>query len=331
MSTYKVKKGDGWHRIAKTTGVPLEQLLKLNGATANTMLHPDQVLKIKEEAPKPQPAQPAKTTSSANFGFGMGGTDYAVSALGSMYLNGNKQNNTEEPAKEQSNEPGFFSRAYDAITGFASSLGQTFGGQETAVQQLAQQQKQESDAAKQNLNRTGQAFYISYPEHKIGTKGTGFDFVGDTVPLVRGHAASIIVDDRGNATYHTYGRYNGDMGSYKTWSLPAMQKGENQEAYLKRIRKYLEYNEDPETKQAEPVKATHIPGIDHKKARAYYKEQPEKGNYSFFDGTTCAGEACRGIDAGIGQDSSRWYDWLIPDTPENVREHNYSNYKTYDF
>jgi hypothetical protein len=38
------------------------------------------------------------------------------------------------------------------------------------------------------------------------------------------------------------------MGSYKTWSLPAMQKGENQEAYLKRIRKYLEYNEDPETK-----------------------------------------------------------------------------------
>ena len=283
MSTYKVKKGDGWHRIAKTTGVPLDQLLKLNGATTNTMLHPDQVLKIKE-APKPQ------------------------------------------PAKEQSNESGFFSRAYDAITGLASSLGQTFGGQETAVQQLAQQQKQKSDAAKQNLNKTGQAFYISYPEHKIGTKGTGFSFVGDTVPIIKGHAASIIVDDRGNATYHTYGRYDGDMGSYKTWSLPAMQKGENQEAYLKRIRKHLEYNDSNE-----PVNATHIPSVDYKKARAYYKEQPEKGNYSFFDGTTCAGEACRGIDAGIGQDSSRWYDWLIPDTPENVREHNYSDYTTYNF
>jgi hypothetical protein len=53
------------------------------------MLHPDQVLKIKEEAPKPQPAK-TSSTNSTNFGFGMGGTDYAMSALGSMYLNNSK-------------------------------------------------------------------------------------------------------------------------------------------------------------------------------------------------------------------------------------------------
>ena len=321
MSTYKVKSGDGWYKIAKSTGVDVNQLLKLNNATLDTMLHPNQEIKIKTETPK---SQPAKATSTNSTNFSMGGTDYAVSALGSMYLNKSKQKNTEEPIKKESNEPGFFSKAYDAVTGFVNNLGSTFGGQETAVQQLAQQKKQESDASKQNLNKTGQAFYISYPEHKISTSGTGFGFIGDTVPLIKGHAASIIVDDRGNATYHTYGRYNGDMGSYKSWSLPSMQNGESQEAYLKRIRKHLEYNDSNE-----PVNATHIPSIDHKKASSYYKKQPEKGNYSFFDGTTCAGEACRGIDAGIGQDSSRWYDWLIPDTPENVREHNYSDYKTY--
>lgn len=183
--------------------------------------------------------------------------------------------------------------------------------------------KNENISSKEN--NKGQAFYISYPQHNIGTKGTGFEFLGKHFPLIKGHAASIIVDDNGNATYHTYGRY-GDMGSYKSWTLPAMQKGENQENYLKRIRSKLEY-----TQNSEPVNATHIPSIDYKKARAYYKQQPEKGNYSFFDGTTCAGEACRGIDVGVGQDSSKWYDWLIPDTPENVRKHNYSNYTTYSF
>lgn len=52
MSTYKVKPGDGWSKIAKTTGVPLDQLLKFNGATTKTMLHPNQELKISEDKPK---------------------------------------------------------------------------------------------------------------------------------------------------------------------------------------------------------------------------------------------------------------------------------------
>lgn len=300
MSTYKVKSGDGWYRIAKNTGVDVNQLLKLNNATLKTALHPNQEIKIKADTPKSQEIKTSQITTTRPATTG--GTGGYVTSF--------------------SNE--FTDKVAGKIKNFISSMGSMFGGQETAVQQLAQQKKQESEAAKQNLNRTGQAFYISYPEHKISTSGTGFGFMGDTVPLIKGHAASIIVDDRGNATYHTYGRYNGDMGSYKSWSLPSMQKGESQEAYLKRIRKHLEYNDSNE-----PVNATHIPSIDHKKARSYYKEQPEKGNYSFFDGTTCAGEACRGIDAGIGQDSSRWYDWLIPDTPENVREHNYSDYTTY--
>ena len=211
MSTYKVKSGDGWYRIAKNTGVDVNQLLKLNNATLKTTLHPNQEIKIKADTPKSQEIKTSQVTTTRPATTG--GTGGYVTSF--------------------SNE--FTDKVAGKIKNFISSMGSTFGGQETAVQQLAQQKKQESEAAKQNLNRTGQAFYISYPEHKISTSGTGFGFVGDTVPLIKGHAASIIVDDKGNATYHTYGRYNGDMGSYKTWSLPSMQKGESQEAYLKRI------------------------------------------------------------------------------------------------
>lgn len=49
MSTYKVKPGDGWSKISKNTGVPLEQLLKLNNATTKTMLHPDQELILQQQ------------------------------------------------------------------------------------------------------------------------------------------------------------------------------------------------------------------------------------------------------------------------------------------
>lgn len=41
---YKVKKGDGWYKIAKTLGVDVNELLKANNATLDTQLHPDQEL-----------------------------------------------------------------------------------------------------------------------------------------------------------------------------------------------------------------------------------------------------------------------------------------------
>lgn len=175
---------------------------------------------------------------------------------------------------------------------------------------------------------TGEAYYISYPNHKISTSGTELEEVfGKNIPLIKGHAGSIIVDDKGNATYHYYGRY-GDKGSYHSKMLPKRNVGEDHDAYLKRIRTYLEY-----ANQGEAVTAVHIPNVNSKKARDYYKARPNNGKYNLFNGTTCAGEACAGIDAGLGENSSSLVDWLIPDTPENVRR-NYSSMRgttTYNF
>ena len=45
-NTYTVKKGDSWSSIAKTYGVDVNGLAKLNNATTKTMLHPGQKLKL---------------------------------------------------------------------------------------------------------------------------------------------------------------------------------------------------------------------------------------------------------------------------------------------
>lgn len=172
---------------------------------------------------------------------------------------------------------------------------------------------------------TGSAFYISYPEHKISTAGTGFESLGAHLPVLKGHAASIIIDANGNATYHTYGRY-GDMGSYKTSNLPARRAGESEQDYLKRIRPHLEY-----AAAGEPVRATYITGVDADKARAYYREQPQKGNYGFFNGSTCVGEACNGINAGRSESFGDLLQFIVPNFPGSPHKLNYGSYETYDF
>ena len=45
-NTYTVKNGDNWASIAKTYGIDVNGLAKLNGATTKTMLHPGQKLKL---------------------------------------------------------------------------------------------------------------------------------------------------------------------------------------------------------------------------------------------------------------------------------------------
>lgn len=173
---------------------------------------------------------------------------------------------------------------------------------------------------------TGSAFYISYPEHKISTAGTGFEFLGSHLPSpIKGHAASIIMDANGNATYHTYGRY-GDMGSYHSKPLPARRQNESEQDYLKRIRPQLEY-----AAAGEPVRATYITDVDADKARAYYREQPQKGNYGFVTGSTCVGEACNGINAGRSESFGDLLQFIVPNFPGSPHKLNYGSYETYDF
>lgn len=47
---YEVKKGDGWYKIAKSQGIDVNELLALNNATLDTMLHPGQQIKTSKPA-----------------------------------------------------------------------------------------------------------------------------------------------------------------------------------------------------------------------------------------------------------------------------------------
>lgn len=52
MSTYKVKKGDSWWRIAKNHNINMKELLQLNNANEKTIIHPGQELKLQKEQTK---------------------------------------------------------------------------------------------------------------------------------------------------------------------------------------------------------------------------------------------------------------------------------------
>lgn len=226
-----------------------------------------------------------------------------------------------QAALDQAKKDGFTLQNGKLVSGRPATTARAFvpvGSQ--AMVQRGQAQTQDVPTT------TGSAFYISYPEHKISTTGTGFEFLGSHLPEpISGHAASIIIDANGNATYHTYGRY-GDMGSYKTNALPARRKGESEQDYLKRIRPHLEY-----AAAGEPVRATYITDVDAEKARAYYKEQPQKGNYGFFTGSTCVGEACNGINAGRSGSIGDLAQFIMPNFPGSPHKLNYGSYETYDF
>lgn len=46
-ATYTVLPGQGWYAVSRATGVPVAQLLSLNGATLTTEIHPGQRLRLR--------------------------------------------------------------------------------------------------------------------------------------------------------------------------------------------------------------------------------------------------------------------------------------------
>lgn len=485
---YKVQKGDGWYKIAKNTGMDVNELLKLNNATLNTVIHPGQEIKTKtntkaqnnqfglgnyvqgfaqEETPKTIPipykanyseeqfikdnaksiqqqlinagydlgkygadgkwgkvsqaaldkalsegyklergqlASPKKTTlrtapvsnpfipagyqagavrhlqgqvtksepkaepkksketskkeepkKQSTFWKSMGSTPLGSYGAYSGLKTEEKPKLSEEESIKQNAESiqtqlksaGYDLGKVDGIwgprsraaleqakkDGFVLQNGKLVSGKPVTITAnafvpmgaQAMVQRGQTEAVSQP-QPTGSAFYISYPEHKISTAGTGFEFLGSHLPSpIQGHAASIIIDANGNATYHTYGRY-GDMGSYRTTALPARRQNESEQDYLKRIRPRLEY-----ATAGEPVRATYITDVDADKARAYYREQPQKGNYGFVTGSTCVGEACNGINAGRSASFGDLVQFVAPNTPNSPHKLNYGLYETYDF
>lgn len=61
--SYKVQKGDGWYRIAKRQGVNINDLLKANNATLDTLIHPGQMLKMPNQTTS-QKSTTSKPTES---------------------------------------------------------------------------------------------------------------------------------------------------------------------------------------------------------------------------------------------------------------------------
>lgn len=66
---YEVKKGDGWYKIAKSQGIDVNELLALNNATLETMLHPGQQIKTSKPVlvPKTVSVKPEDTNSEASI------------------------------------------------------------------------------------------------------------------------------------------------------------------------------------------------------------------------------------------------------------------------
>ena len=227
-------------------------------------------------------------------------------------------------------KPELVSKIVKTITNTANEMGSFPLGSYGAYSKLPQSKPETEPEQKvaDTQQTTGSAFYISYPNHKISTQGTGLEKVfGRYIPGLRGHAASIILDANGNATYHTYGRYDSSNGSYKSKQLPARKRGESEEAYLKRIRPYLEYYNN-----REPVKATYITDVNAQQSREYYRQQPQKGNYGLVIESTCVGEACAGINAGRSVNAGEiMQKGFVPDTPGSPHLVNFGNYPSYEF
>ena len=340
--SYKVQKGDGWYKIAKNTGMDVNELLKLNNATLNTAIHPGQEIKTsnltglgryvqglykKEEKPKTMPTPYRSGYTEQQFirdnarsiqeqlvkaGYDLG--KYGENKDG---VDG-KWGSRSRAALEQAKKDGFVLQNGKLVSSKPANTANAFVPM--GAQAMVQRGQTQTQAVSQPQT-TGSAFYISYPEHPISTGGTPLKYVTPTLPL--GHSASIILDDSGKATYHTYGRY-GDKGSYITKALPSMSKEESKQAYLERIRPHLEYAD-----KNEPVKATYVSNVDAKKSRQYYKDEPQKGNYGFIIGSTCVGEACNGINAGRDMTKGELLQYITPNTPD--LQHTLYGDETYHF
>lgn len=93
---YEVKKGDGWYRIAKNLGVNVNELLKANNATLDTMLQPGQKLKTSKTVEQPTTLGPWQTVAGQNSAV----TNWAQSRVDNT-INTINQATAQKEAEEQ--------------------------------------------------------------------------------------------------------------------------------------------------------------------------------------------------------------------------------------
>ena len=350
MSTYDVKSGDTLTKIAKQHGLSVQELMDMNGIKDANKIQIGQKLKTSRMQPVgvwTNPYEAAEQWAKQADQH----VDNLRTAAQQAYEARRKNTQITIPLrpsiKSQSKDDAINLQTQLVAMGYdVGKVDGIVGSKTNAALQKAQAdgyalengklvKKNPAQSTKPiqpvGLNNvpgvSGSAFYINYPDHMISTAGTGIDELGLSYfpkGTVSGHAASIIMDKDGNATYYTYGRYSGGNGSYVSKKLPRRQANESEEAYLKRVRPYLEYAD-----ANEKVEAVHIPNIDSDKAHEYYRSKPNENNYNIFNGTTCSGEACRAIEAGLGESTQSLLTRVLPDTPNVLRRNLSRNYNTY--
>ena len=150
------------------------------------------------------------------------------------------------------------------------------------------------------------AIYLHYPNFvgrssnalKIAGKDIGKAIGDPDLPV--GHAASILVDDKGNATYYEYGRYAGEGfghvrstikgGNWRRRRLPRQRNEENDSAYVARIQSRLPYT------NTGSYQAMTIPDVDTEKATKWIEQQANDSNRPEYSiANNCSNGACTTI------------------------------------
>ena len=164
------------------------------------------------------------------------------------------------------------------------------------------------ETPEQEIPRSGHAIYLHYPNFKgasrnaikIGDFDPGEAIGNPSIPV--GHAATILIDENGNANYYEYGRYkpeNGHLigtaqrptvkgGNWRHFKLEPQKAGESDSAYVARIQGSL-----PDTKTG-AYQAMTIPDVDTAAAIEWINSQandPNREEYGIDN--TCATGACK--------------------------------------
>ena len=195
----------------------------------------------------------------------------------------------------------------------AQTMGYTIDRQKGTVTKNKTTNSTAAQPKDKSTNNDGHAIYLHYPNFrgsfenavKIGNIDIGSIAKRvsgkDKIPV--GHAASILVDTDGNATYYEYGRYPGNDshvfgnekrstkgGNWRKFQLPKQLLNENDSVYLTRIQHLL-----PDTETG-TYQAISFPEVDVNTAQKWIQQQADDSKRSEYNiMNTCATGACNSI------------------------------------
>lgn len=315
MGKHKVKKGETLSKIAKSYGLSLQELLDLNGISADKANH----ITIGQELVTDKNMRlPDFSKSFKLSGF----TPYESSTAEAVipYTPRSKEENDTILLQRQLQAKGYDLGKY-GVDGKMGKVTKAALQQAIAdgfkyengmlVKESAPKKSRSSvpmygvhpmfgfnipEAEKVEKPATptkGRAIYLNYPNFKgkasNALKVAGFDvgkaIFGNGNVLPVGHGETLLIDANGKVKYVRYGRYTSGTGKVRpgvkggNWGIydyPDIKQGESVDAYLNRL---LELNKNGgnylEDSKYGDFEAIEIPNVDFQNALAYATEQSQ--------------------------------------------------------